>query len=55
MMKKAMDDGSHSYLRIPAAAMRAKVAFHPIKWYLTTKLDIPDGLDVRKKADIIIQ
>ncbi|NWF77066.1 MAG: hypothetical protein HXY36_00445 [Chloroflexi bacterium] len=26
----------------------------PIKWYLLAKLDIPRGLDIRKKVDITI-
>lgn len=37
-----------------AASMAGVIPFQQIKWYLLAKLDISGGLDVKKKADIII-
>ena len=37
-----------------AAAMTGTIPFQRIKWYLSAKIDIPGGLDVNKKTDIII-
>ena len=37
-----------------AAAMTGKIPVNQVKWYLSAKLDISGGLDVTKKADIII-
>ena len=37
-----------------AAAMTGAIPFQRIKWYLLAKLDIPGGLDISKRVDIII-
>ena len=37
-----------------AAAMTGAIPFQRIKWYLLAKLDIPGGLDIKKKVDITI-
>ncbi len=37
-----------------AAAMTGAIPFQQTRWYLLAKLDIPRGLDVRKRADVII-
>ena len=37
-----------------AKAMTGAIPSSPIKWYLLAKLDIPRGLDIRKKVDITI-
>jgi hypothetical protein len=37
-----------------AQAMAGAIPFQQTKWYLLAKLDIPGGMDVRKKADITI-
>lgn len=37
-----------------AAAMTGALPFQQTKWYLMAKLDIPGGLDVKKKADVTI-
>lgn len=37
-----------------AVAMTGAIPFQRIKWYLLAKLDIPGGLDISKKVDIII-
>ena len=37
-----------------AAAMTGAIPFQQTKWYLLAKLDVPRGLDVRKKADVVI-
>jgi hypothetical protein len=37
-----------------AAALTGAMPMHRIKWYLLAKLDIPGGLDIRRKADITI-
>jgi len=37
-----------------AAAMTGAIPFQQTRWYLLAKLDIPGGMDVKKKADITI-
>jgi len=37
-----------------AAAMTGAIPFQRIKWYLLAKLDIPGGLDIKKKVDVTI-
>jgi hypothetical protein len=37
-----------------AAAMTGTIPFQRTKWYLLAKLDIPGGLDIKRKADITI-
>ena len=37
-----------------AVAMTGAIPFQRIKWYLLAKLDIPGGLDISKRVDIII-
>ena len=37
-----------------AAAMTGAIPFQQTKWYLLAKLDIPGGLDIKKKADVTI-
>jgi len=37
-----------------AAAMTGAIPLQQTKWYLLAKLDIPRGLDVKKKADVTI-
>jgi len=37
-----------------AAAMTGAIPYQRTKWYLLAKLDIPGGLDIRKKADVTI-
>jgi hypothetical protein len=37
-----------------AAAMTGAIPFQQTRWYLLAKLDIPGGLDVKKKADVTI-
>jgi hypothetical protein len=37
-----------------AAAMTGAIPFQQTKWYLLAKLDIPGGLDIKKKTDVII-
>ena len=37
-----------------AGTMMGKIPVNQVKWYLSAKLDISGGLDVQKKADIII-
>ena len=37
-----------------AAAMTGTIPFQQTKWYLLAKLDIPGGLDIKKKADVTI-
>ena len=34
--------------------MTGHIPFNRVKWYLSANLDIADGLDVKKKADITI-
>jgi len=34
--------------------MTGKIPFNQVKWYLSAKLDISSGLDVKKKTDITI-
>jgi len=38
-----------------AAAMTGAIPFQRTKWYLLAKLDIPGGLDIKKKADVTIE
>jgi hypothetical protein len=37
-----------------AAAMTGVIPLQQTKWYLLAKLDIPGGMDIKKKADITI-
>lgn len=37
-----------------AAAMTGAIPLQQTKWYLLAKLDIPGGMDIKKKADITI-
>ena len=37
-----------------AAVMTGTIPFRQTKWYLLARLDIPGGLDIKKKADITI-
>jgi hypothetical protein len=37
-----------------AAAMTGAIPFQRTKWYLLAKLDIPGGLDIKKKVDVTI-
>ena len=37
-----------------AAAMTGAIPFQQTKWYLLAKLDIPGGMDIKKKADVTI-
>ena len=37
-----------------AAAMTGAIPLQQTKWYLLAKLDIPGGLDIKKKVDVII-
>ena len=37
-----------------AAAMTGAIPLQQTKWYLLAKLDIPGGLDIKKKADVTI-
>jgi len=37
-----------------AAAMTGKIPLQRVKWYLSARLDIAGGLDVKKRADITI-
>ena len=37
-----------------AAAMTGAIPFQRTKWLLLAKLDIPGGLDIKKKADVTI-
>ena len=37
-----------------AAAMMGKVPFQRIKWYLSARIDVRGGLNISKKADIVI-
>ncbi|MBM3175791.1 MAG: hypothetical protein FJZ93_08755 [Chloroflexi bacterium] len=37
-----------------AAAMIGAISSQRTKWYLLAKLDIPGGLDIKEKADIVI-
>jgi hypothetical protein len=37
-----------------AATITGAIPFQRIKWYLLAKLDIPGGLDISKRVDIII-
>ena len=37
-----------------AAAMTGAIPFQRIKWYLLAKLDVPGGLDIKKKVDVTI-
>jgi hypothetical protein len=37
-----------------AATMTGAIPFQRIKWYLLAKLDIPGGLDIKKKVDVTI-
>jgi sporulation-control protein spo0M len=47
-------------IKIPADILNMRpqktgaVKFSPVKWYLLSKLDIPHGLDIRKKVGITI-
>ena len=37
-----------------AAAMTGVIPLQQTKWYLLAKLDIPGGMDIKKKADVTI-
>ena len=37
-----------------AAAMTGTIPFQQTKWYLLAKLDVPGGVDIKKKADVTI-
>ena len=37
-----------------AAAMTGAIPFQQTKWYLLAKLDVPGGMDIKKKADVTI-
>ena len=37
-----------------AAAMTGAIPLQQTKWYLLAKLDIPGGMDIKKKADVTI-
>ena len=37
-----------------AATMTGALPFQQTKWYLLAKLDLPGGLDIKRKADVVI-